>query len=162
MCGDGLARNENITWFGSHDNATIQFVATLPKTAVIATHPERSVYVQTYAHRNVLFSATTNIPWFYSYAVEMQNRLQAFFTAYYAADLATLRAFASNYGVDYLIADERDFGPDAVARADYYAPWGKLCRDLLTQNPHSALATPPAAAVVFRDGSRFVLDFHKL
>jgi len=156
VCGDGLPRNENITWFGAHDTPTIRYLATLPKDIVVATHPERAPFVQIYAHRNVLFSESTNITWFMTYEREMERRIEAFFRAYYTTDPAELRRFAETFGVDYLVADERDFGEDAARRARYYAPWGALNESLVAGSPHFALATPEH--VVFRDGPRFVVD----
>jgi hypothetical protein len=161
-CGDGLARNENLTFFGAHHTPVIRWAATRPKDALFATHPERATYVQTFALRNVLFSSATNVPWFFGYAQEMERRIGDFFRAYYAGDLAEVRAFARHYQVDYLIADERDFGPAARERARYYAPFDALNARLIAVTQQFALAAPPPAAVVYRDGPRFVLDLHAL
>jgi len=162
--GDGLPRVENLTDFRPHFTPTIRFCATLPKDTLIATHPERSTYLQTFALRRTLFSASLNVPFYYEYALEMERRIGDFYRAYYARSLDEVVGFARKYGVEYLILDERDFGPDAISRAAYYEPWGTLARTLLQATPPAtlALAHPPPSSVVFRDGDRLVLDARKL
>ncbi len=163
-CGDGLPRSENLTDFTAHDSAAIRYVATLPRDILVATQPERASFVQTFALRRTLFSASLNVPFYYGYAVEMEQRIDAFYRAYYAPDLATVARFVERYHVDYLILDERDFGPDARRRARYYEPWQTLAGQLLDRGPADslALAHPPTASIAFRDGTRLVIDARKL
>ena len=66
-------------------------------------------------------------------------------------------------GVDYMIVDARDYGADAIKRADYLM-WSSLARSLIFAGPTAQLyfAHPPPAAVVARFGPVEVIDLHKL
>ena len=83
--------------------------------------------------------------------------------AYYARDLAPVRAMMATDHVDYLVVDARDFGPDAAKRADY-AMWTSLARTLIAAGPADQMlfAHPPDAAIVFRNGPVSVVDLRKL
>jgi hypothetical protein len=157
--GWGLPRAENLTDFAAHDVAAIGFLETLPKDILVATHPERASYVQIFAHRRALFSASLNMPHQDVWAFELERRIGDFYRAYYAPDFAAVLDFGQKYHVDYLIADERDFGPETLERARYYEPWGTLAQRL-TAGPH-ALLQPPSDRVVYRDGTRLVVSLHQ-
>jgi hypothetical protein len=156
LSGVNLPRAENLTDFASHDVDTIRFLATLPRDILVATHPERASYVQSFAHRRALFSASLNMPHDDVWAFELERRIGDFYRAYYAADFAAVLAFARKYRVDYLILDEREFGPDAAERARYYEPWGSLAASLVAGD--HALAHPPPGRIVHRDGNRLVVS----
>lgn len=159
LAGPGLPLAENLTDFRQHDVPAIRFLTTLPKDILVATHPERASYVQLFAHRRALFSASLNMPHDDVWAFELERRIGDFFRAYYAASFDDVLAFAAKYHVDYLIADERDFGPDAAERARYFEPWGSLAASLLSGD--HAVAHPPPQRVVFRDGTRLVIDVRR-
>jgi len=162
--GDGLALAENLTDFRRHLTPIIRQIATLPKDVLVATHPERASYVQLFALRRVLVSASTNMPFLDGYARELDRRTEAFFRAYYARGLDGVRALRRDFGVDYVLVDRRDFGDDARSRARYYEPWGSLNEQLLAGvDPDSlALAHPPEAAIAFRAGPHALLDLRRL
>jgi hypothetical protein len=162
--GDGLALAENLTDFRRHLTPIIRQVATLPPEVLIATHPERASYVQLFASRRALISASTNMPFLVGYAREIERRTEAFFRAYYARDLEGVRRLRKEHGVDYLLVDRRDFGEDARTRARYYEPWGSLNQALLTSvEPDAlALAHPPKEAILFSAGTHLLLDLRRL
>jgi hypothetical protein len=159
LAGPGLPLAENLTDFREHDVPAIRFLTTLPEDILVATHPERASYVQLFAHRRALFSASLNMPHDDVWAFELERRIGDFYRAYYAPSFDDVLAFAARYRVDYVIADERDFGPDAAARARYWEPWGTLAASLL--GGEHALSHPPPQRVVFRDGSRVVVDVRR-
>ena len=158
--GDGLVAVDNLTPVHRYDSPAIRFVGTLPERVLVATHPERSTYVQLFAKRSVLFSAALNVPFLYEYALELDRRMEAFYRAYYAVTPPDVVALRTRYGVDYLIVDKRDFGPDALKRSRYFEPWGSLNAQLLSRVDAStlALAHPPASAVVFETAEQSVID----
>ena len=158
--GDGLPLAENLTDCRRHETPAMRFVATLPPDTLIATHAERSTYVQLFAKRPVLFSAAINVPFLYDYAVEIDQRMEAFYRAYYARTPEEVAALRVRYAVDYVIVDTRDFGSDAVRRAKYFEPWGTLTAKLLAGVDAStlALAHPPQSAIVFEGENQRVVD----
>jgi hypothetical protein len=162
--GDGLAIAENLTDFSLKWTPVMRGVAALPKDALVAAHPERGSYVQLFAHRRALVSSSTNMPFFAGYARELDRRTEAFFRAYYGRDLDALRALRRDFGVDFVLVDQRDFDDDARARARYYEPWGSLNARLLADvDPHTLpLASPPSQAVAYRIGPQYLLDLRRL
>jgi hypothetical protein len=154
----------NLWDWSPYDTPTVRFIGTLPKDVLVAAPLKASSFIQYLALRRTLFSSITNTNHYYGYAVENERRIRAYYEAYYARDLETVRRFAATYHVDYLVVDALDFGPDALQRSRYTEPWTTLARQLLTATPpqNMALAHPPPAAIAFRDGTIMVLDLKKL
>ncbi len=163
LYGNGFIRDVNVHDWKRRDDATVQFVATLPKDVMVAASFDVSSSIQTFARRQVLFSSIINTPIHYPIAAELERRIKEYYLAYYARDAAPVRAMMATDHVDYLVVDARDFGADAVKRAEY-GPWTQLARMLVTAGPRDQMlfAHPPDAAVVYRDGPVTVVDLHKL
>ena len=163
LYGDGFVRDINVSNWRSRDDATVRFVATLPKEAMVAASFNTASSIETFARRKVLFSSILNTPIHYPIAAELERRIREYYEAYYAHDLGPVRAMMATDHVDYLVVDARDFGPAAMKRAEY-GPWTVLARSLLNAAPMDKLvfAHPPDAAVVFRNGPVAVVDLHKL
>jgi len=161
--GDGFTRDINVHNWKRRDDATVQFTATLPKDVMIAASFDTSSSIQTFARRQVLFSSILNTPIHYPIALELERRIHEYYVAYYARDLGPVRAMMAADHVDYLVVDARDFGPDAMKRADYLM-WTSLARMLIAAGPADRMifAHPPDAAVVFRSGPVSVVDLRKL
>src|SRR6201999_3260731 len=102
--GDGLPLAENLTDFTRHDTPAIRWIATLPEDALIATHAERATYILTFARRRVLFAASLNVPFFETYAEQIDRRMETFYRAYYAPELDGVLELRRAYGVDYIVA----------------------------------------------------------
>jgi hypothetical protein len=161
--GDGLTRDINVHDWRKRDSLTVQFIATLPKGVTIAASFDQSSSIQTFARRQVLFSSILNTPIHYPIAAELERRIEEYYRAYYARDLAPVRAMMATDHVDYLVADSRDFGPDAIKRAEYLM-WTPLARSLIDAGPKEQMvfAHPPAGAVVFKLDTVMVIDLRKL
>ena len=119
--------------------------------------------IQTFARRKVLFSSILNTPIHYPIAVELERRIREYYDAYYARTMDPVRAMMAADHVDYLVVDARDFGPDAMKRAEYLM-WSPLTRALVSAGPADKMlfAHPPAGAIVAHVGPLSVLDLHKL
>ncbi|HEX8952797.1 MAG TPA: hypothetical protein VF945_13170, partial [Polyangia bacterium] len=163
LYGDGFTRDINVHNWARRDDATVQFVATLPKEAHLAASFDLSSSIQTFARRQVLFSSILNTPIHYPIAAELERRIREYYAAYYARDLAPVRAMMAADRIDYLVVDARDFGGDAMKRAEY-GPWTPLARSLVAAGPADKMlfAHPPDGAVIFRNGPVAVVDLHKL
>ena len=161
--GDGFVRDINVHDWTRRDDATVQFVKTLPKDVHIAASFDLSSNIQTFAQRQVLFSSIINTPIHYPIAAELERRIKEYYAAYYARDLGPVKAMMAADKIDYLVVDGQDFGPQASKRAEY-GPWTSLARSLVAAGPPDQMifAHPPAGAVVFRRGLVTVVDLHKL
>lgn len=163
LYGDGFARDINIHNWTSRDTPMVQYFATLPKNVLVAASFDNSSSIQAFARRKVLFSSILNTPIHYPIGVELERRIREFYLAYYARDLAPVRAMIETDHVDYLVVDARDFGPDAMKRAEYLM-WTPLARSMIAAGPVDQLvwAHPPDKAVVWKSGPLSVIDLHKL
>ena len=161
--GDGFQADINIHNWARRDDATAKFAATLPKDAIIAAPFDESSNIQTWARRKVLFSSILNTPIHYPIGLELERRIEEFYRAYYARDLGPVKQMMDVDHVDYLVVDERDFGPAANKRAEYLM-WTGLARSLINAGPPDKMlfAHPPAQAVVAKNGPVSVIDLHKL
>jgi hypothetical protein len=162
--GDGLAHRINRRDWSGDDTPVVRFIGTLPKDVLVAGSSHTCSGVQVFAHRQVLFSNISNIMHYYPHALEIERRAGAYFAAYYARDLADVRRLRDVFHVDYLIGDARDFGPDALARSQDAGLWGPEVRTMLAMGPRDQLyfSHPPPAALVFREGTTWVVDLRKL
>lgn len=162
--GDGLARAIGLHDWHARETTVVKEIAKLGPDVVVAAPFDEANAVQYLAHRKVLFSAISNIPHHYPYAVELERRIRAWYLAYYARDWETVRRFARDEHVDYLVVDTGDFGPNAVQRAKYVEPWTALAQRLVRSGPAKGLvlAAPPPAAIVFHDGPTLLVDTHRL
>jgi len=114
----------------SDQSALYDAVRRTPKDAVFAGHPELMDNVLTFGRRNVQASFELAHPWMTGYWRQYEPRLRELFAAYYATDPQEVRAFASRYGVDYLVVDERHFRPQFLAGRPFFAPFDALIRAL--------------------------------
>ena len=163
LYGNGLVRDVNVHNWRSRDDATVRFIATLPKDVMVAASFDTSSSIQTFARRQVLFSSILNTPIHYPIALELERRIREYYLAYYARTLAPVQAMMATDHVDYLVVDARDFGPQAVKRAEYLM-WTGLARSLIAAGPRDQMlfAHPPEKAVVFKRGPIAVIDLHRL
>jgi hypothetical protein len=161
---DGLPRSFGMRDWRANETPTVRFLAKLPKDTLVAADLRTSSFIQCFALRRTLFSSVSNVSNYYGYAKEMDRRIGDYYRAYYAADVDTVRSFARTHGVSYLVVNQADFGPVALARSRFHEPWTTLAAQLLRRTPpgQMVLAHPPLEAVAFRDGSMLVIDLRRL
>jgi hypothetical protein len=162
--GDGLKPNLNLWDWRREVTPAIEFTGTLPKDVRIAGPLWTSSFIQTFGRRQTLFSATTNVQAYHPYAAEIEHRIEDWYNAYYATDLATVQSFCRQHRVTHLYVDTADFAGQAYQRAFFYEPWTSLARTLLRTHASAgfALAHPPARAILFRSGTQLILDAKQL
>jgi hypothetical protein len=161
--GLGFQRENGLRDWGGEDTRAMHFLNGTSRDALVAAHPATSSFVEVFGQRSALFSGITNAPNFNRYGHVVEDRISAFYDAYYASKLDGVRAFAQKYAIDYLVVDTRDFGPDARKRAIYASPWTEYALALVSRaRNHFSLAHPPAETIAFRDGPILVLDGKKL
>jgi hypothetical protein len=88
-----------------------EFLATVPKDAMIAGDPHVMVGVPLFSERSVLFHALSPRP---------DAPIVEFFDAYYAESPRTMLAFCRRYAIDYLVVDRTDFSPEYLAGEEFF------------------------------------------
>ena len=157
-------RSAGLVQFEDGNAAIYQFVASTPPDTVFAAWPsELANNIPYFSHRSILMNAEVHQVFHTRYADEMRARTYALIDAYLAADVAPIRTLREQYGVRYLIVDERHF---TAGVPPYFEPYNERIRIALAKinrnNGTSAALQLTKSAVVFRDGPFVVLDLERI
>jgi len=149
-------------WSGGRTFA-VEFLAKQSANVLVAAHPATSSFVEVFARRSTLFSGITNAPNFAKYGLTVEQRIAAFYDAYYATKMEDVRAFVKEHDIDFLLVDLRDYGIEAMKCARYVSPWTENAqRKINPAHGQYALAHAPPESIVFKDGLYVVIDSKKL
>jgi len=100
-------------------------LASTPKDALIAGHPNLMDTVPTFARRRAFATYELAQPWSRGYWAKLKPRLTDLFKAYYAADPRVVVAFCRKYGIDFLIVDDRHFTPAFLQGGWFLFPYDR-------------------------------------
>jgi hypothetical protein len=162
--GDGLVTGLNLMDERNFAPDVLRVLASQPRDAVIAAPMRLADSIPLAIHRRVYLKegAVATLPGGEKWYRELDHRLRAQFSAYYAADADAVADFARREHVDVMVVDARDFGPAAVERARFWEPWGSWLQGLVRNAPRFALADPPRSAVVYHRSPWIVVDLNRL
>ena len=134
------------------------FISTLPKSTLVAAHPDLADFVPVRTRRSVLTSTEISMPWMQGYYAHMKPRIEASLRAAYATRIEDLDAALGPFGVDVMLT-----GPSVWQSRGYFVPFDGLARALLARGSREgfALKDPPADRVLFRSGEYFVVRVAK-
>ncbi|GAB6037072.1 hypothetical protein JCM15519_16310 [Fundidesulfovibrio butyratiphilus] len=104
--------------------------AQTPKEAMVAGHPGLMDNVLTFSKRNAFATFELAHCWSVGYWTDYSKRLTAFFDAYYAKDPETVRRFAAEQGVDFLVVQPAHFTPEYLAGEPFFEPYGHMVRTM--------------------------------
>jgi hypothetical protein len=141
------------------DTQTLSYIASLPKSAVIAGDPTSIGCVTIVSERPVVISRKLNQGLSPSYLRVARARMFAMVEAYYGNSLQRLLALRTRFGADYLVVQ-----PGAL-RARHPSPrWGRmapftgLVAELLRTQAPSVVLNLPAHCETWHDASTEVYD----
>jgi len=100
-------------------HALYSALASTPKDALIAGHPNLMDTIPTFARRRAFATYELAHPWSRGYWGKLNPRLHDFFQAYYAADPQVVVNFCRKYDIAFLIVDDRHFSP-AFLQGGYF------------------------------------------
>ncbi|MFA4903626.1 MAG: hypothetical protein WC600_12895 [Desulfobaccales bacterium] len=100
-------------------------MASTPKDALIAGHPNLMDTIPTFARRRAFATYELAHPWSRGYWARLNPRLHDFFQAYYAADPQVVVDFCRKYGIAFLIVDDRHFSPAFLKGGDFLFPYDR-------------------------------------
>jgi hypothetical protein len=136
----------------SDRRAVHEFLATLPKDALVAAHPMDADPIPLRARRSVLASHESAQPYWLGYYGPEKERLDDSLRACYATSFADLDAFAARHHVSVFVVNAARY--DDAARGRLQEPFGTLEATLVAavRPAGFALSIPPADRVLFRRG----------
>jgi hypothetical protein len=147
----------------SADRPLFEFLETLPRDAMIASHPHVADYIPTFAHRKVFVNFEQSYPWFDAYWGTISRRTTTLFDAYYAPTREEIYEFCEANGVDYLVVRKRDFDPAYLStHRIYFEPFERYVRGRLSSSHGHALAQVADDEMLFRSGDTFVISKESL
>ena len=133
---------------------TYTYLASLPKTTLIAAHPDIASYIPLRTQRRVITSTETSMPWLEHYYAIVKPRVEASLRAAYATDIAEMDTELRPYAPDVFV-----IGPPAWTMTRYLDPYDIMVQSLLERGRREgfALRHPPADRVLFESGGYYVL-----
>ena len=117
MVMGGLRLNDVGIYNFSKDTQLYEFLLKTPKNSVVAGPPEVMDNVVTFARRKAFITFELSHTWFTDYWKIIRKRTMDFFDAYYSSDPESIRKFAQDNGVDYMIVREKDFKPKNISKS---------------------------------------------
>lgn len=146
-----------VPWMRSHtmtvpqeERPLLEYLSTLPKDVLIAGDPELMSNVPLFSERRVLFSSEI------SYVGG--TKVVDFFDAYYAESADQVLTFCQQYGVDYLVVDERHFSPDYLANGRFfYSPFNESIAQSVAARSNFVLPQIPDSHKAFQSDPLFVI-----
>jgi len=126
----GALRLRNVGLYDLRADAPIYagVEAHTPASAMVAGHPALMDNVLTFSRRNALATFELAHCWSVGYWNDYSKRLTAFFDAYYAKNPETVRRFAAEQGVDFLVVQPAHFTPQYLAGEPFFEPFGQAIR----------------------------------
>jgi hypothetical protein len=133
---------------------TYAFLASLPKTTLVAAHPDLADYIPLRARRSVLASTETSMPWLKTYFARVKPRVEASLRAAYATSIEAMDRELAPYDVDVFVT-----GPAVWQKTGYLEPYDSMVQGLLTRGRAQgfALEHPPDERILFRSGDYYVI-----
>jgi hypothetical protein len=130
------------------------FIASLPKDAVVAAHPDLADDVPLRTRHSVLASTEGSIAFMQGYYARVVPRLEASLHAAYATSWDELASALGRYNVDVFLT-----APSVWQKRGYNAPFDQLARGLIAraQSEGAVLQTPPPDRILFRSGEVYVV-----
>ena len=128
------------------ERALYEFVATLPKSVVLAGSPEELTGIPLFSRRNVLFR---------SLFPDKSAPIIEAFDAYYAETVEKLVGFCEQYDIDYLVVNTTDFAEDYVSAGEFFfLPYNTAIQEFVSKREDFVL---PQFESVFASGSLGVI-----
>jgi len=130
------------------------YLATLPRDALIAAHPDVADFVPLRARRSVLASTETSLPFMQGYYARLKPRIEDSLRAAYAGSWDDLESVLAPYRVSAVLT-----APQVWAQERYYEPFNSLVASLVAQGRERGfvLRHPPADRILFQSGEVYVV-----
>ena len=158
--GVGMKTDAGLRHVARSSFPVMAFINTLPPDAVIAGWPRGAVEDVPYVTgRRAFLTAETHATFHQIYTDRMRNRAAAVIDAYFATDVAPLRALFEQHGVTHLVIDRTHYATLPV----YFAPFDALIPPRFEAvKRDGAESLRQVNAIVYDDGTYVVLDLSKI
>ena len=137
----------------------LRVIATLPKDALIASHPDDANTIPLRARRSVLVNTEVSVAFNRVYYAEMRERLTASFAMLHGIDWTKIDMIADQYGVDYFVLNRARL----TRPTPYFEPFETINRQMceLGRAKGWAMLAPAEHRVVYSGGDVMILRVGK-
>jgi len=137
-----------------------QFIATLPKNAVIAGHPFEMSEIPLFSKRKVFIQFELSTPFYRNYYKQVKQRTNDFFKLYYSASFNEIKELCIEYGIDYVLVKKEHFSRPYIERGNFYIePFNYQVRRIIENNIKNGfvLTNIPAPCKIYEDKDLIVI-----
>ena len=137
------------------------YVATLPKTSLVAGAAIEANNLPLFSQRSVLLSREVAIPYHVGYYQEIRQRAQDLITAQYSPDPAVVKAFVDTYGVTHWLLEKTVFEITHLNGDRWlqqYQPAAGQATTILASGQVPFLQTLGDRCTVFADDYHWLID----
>lgn len=106
-------------WIVGKTPQLYQFLAQTPEDSLIASLAETANNIPAFSRRSVLVNQELALPYHPVFYAEVQQRIVDLLHLQYSPDLSETKAILQNYGIDFLILEDRSFAPDYLLQQDW-------------------------------------------
>ncbi len=150
-------------WVQGEYPALYRWLASQPKTSLIASLSPEADNLPAFTQRLVLVSRELALAYHPAFYAAMQQRTIDLIGAHYSADLADLQAVLRQYGIDFLVLDAQFAQPEFLTEQDWliHSSFGDIVSDqanLLKAGIKPALTQVIQPCTVFREKNLSILD----
>lgn len=151
VLGSGIVRDNGMTISQRYDAPLYEFIARLPQSIRIASHPMDGDGIPYYSARRTMGAFETLQPWFTKSWAAQKARAEETLTAFYTSEPETLFAYAEKHGVTHLLVNKQRYGKDYVKKSGSFDPFTGYAKKLLAGSDQEdlLLASVPKRAIVF-------------
>lgn len=152
-----LTRDTQVATVDRVEKEMLAFLETLPKSSLIAGHPNDMNDVPIISKRKVLANQELSLPYHRSYYNKVKERIFDFFKAYYAESWEEIESFVEKYGITALVVNKVHFANGHKDDRIYFEPFNSFVRELIKGREHFILSSPPREMVCFENDRYMVL-----
>ena len=158
--GVGMKTDAGLRHVARSSLPVMAFINTLPPDAVIAGWPRGAIEDVPYVTgRRAFLTAETHATFHQVYTDRMRERAAAAIDAYFATDVAPLRALHAQHAVTHFVVDRTHY----VTPPAYFAPFDALIPPRFeAAKQDGAEALRQTSAIVYDDGTYIMLDLSRV
>jgi hypothetical protein len=147
----------------SHNKDLFQFLRTLPKDAIIASHPTLSDAIPLFTQKRVFINHELSQPFYEKYWETIQKRTLALFKAYYSNNPDYIYDFCQKNNIDYLVIHEETLSKKYIhSRKIYFEPFNQQIESFIHNNYQPALMNIKQQNKVYEKNNIFVIHKNAL
>ena len=141
-----------------HEKELYEFIGTLPKSSLIAAHPNVANNIPLLSKRRVFVNQELSHTWFDRYWALISARTFALFDAYYGDNPSAIYQFCLDNAIDYILVDKSHFTDKFLVKGDiYFEPFNQYVKGLIKQRKTFVLSTIADKDKLFELNNKFII-----